>query len=427
MGDCRTQLELGGVDLRDSLWTATVLLEDPAAIGAAHLAFLDAGAEVLITAQLSGELRGLRRARLGCGGHGPGAGGERGDRAGGRSGPIRSPGAGRGARSAPTARCWPTVPSTVETTARRTPSSRDFHRRRTQILLDAGPDLLAIETIPSIAEAHALVEVLADLSDARAWFAFTCADGTTLADGTPFAEGVALVAASPQVSAVGVNCTAPEFVGALIRSAREVTAKPIVVYPNRGGAWDPVAKRWEGSQGRVGRTGVLLANGGRHPHRWLLRHRRERHRRVELGSGAAIRSSRQGRPLWLSEPARQLVRCFGDPLDRRKPGVPLRGQPLHPPGRFGEALGAHLEATFPPFAPAADEPHRVEHCQALDNRLTADGQLARERRRRGGTVDRRSLQWLASRRVEYASRPGGRPAHRWRYARSHRDWATSRF
>ena len=49
--------------------------------------------------------------------------------------------------------------------------------------------------------------------------------------------------------AVGVNCTSPEFVGDLILVAKSITAKPIVVYPNRGGGWDPVAKRWLGAKG----------------------------------------------------------------------------------------------------------------------------------------------------------------------------------
>lgn len=247
-GGLSTQLELGGIDLRDSLWTATVLLEDPAAILAAHLAFLDAGADVLITASYQVSFEGF---------------------------------AARGWDSALAAETLEASVAIAREAAEARPDRRalvaasvgpygailadgseyrgdygathaelaEFHRRRVQILADAGPDLLAIETIPSIAEAQALVEVLAGLPDVYAWFAFTCADGATLADGTPFAEAVALVAESPQVSAVGVNCTAPEFVGALIDLARGLTPKPIVVYPNRGGAWDPVSRSWRGSQG----------------------------------------------------------------------------------------------------------------------------------------------------------------------------------
>ena len=44
---------------------------------------------------------------------------------------------------------------------------RDFHGRRAEALVAAEPDLLAIETIPSIVEAEALTEVLDDLPMCR--------------------------------------------------------------------------------------------------------------------------------------------------------------------------------------------------------------------------------------------------------------------
>jgi len=46
------------------------------------------------------------------------------------------------------------------------------------------------------------------------------------------------------VAAVGINCTAPEFVGLLIDEARKGTDKPIFVYPNSGEGYDAAEKRW---------------------------------------------------------------------------------------------------------------------------------------------------------------------------------------
>lgn len=244
-GGLSTQLERAGADLGGSLWTANVLVEDPEAIFHAHRVFLDAGADVLITAsyQVSFEAfaaRGLDaaealRASVAIA------------RRAAESRPDRTAmvAASVGPYGAVLADGSEYRGHYVTTHA----ELMEFHRRRIEILLDAGPDLLAIETIPSIAEAQALVEVLAGLPDARAWFAFTCADDATLADGTPYVEAVALVAESPQVVAVGVNCTAPAFVADLIRTARGITTKPIVAYPNRGGVWDPDAKRWSGPAG----------------------------------------------------------------------------------------------------------------------------------------------------------------------------------
>jgi homocysteine S-methyltransferase len=114
-------------------------------------------------------------------------------------------------------------------------------------LVESVPDLLAIETIPSIAEAEALVEVLDALPELRAWISFTCADAATLADGSSFADAVSSVAEHQGVVAVGVNCTAPAYLAELVSTARRHTDKPIVAYPNRGGVWDAVAKQWHGS------------------------------------------------------------------------------------------------------------------------------------------------------------------------------------
>jgi len=247
-GGLSTQLELGGADLQNPLWSANVLLEDPEAVRAAHVAFLEAGADVLITASYQVSFEGFAARGLD-----PGAAGNA----------LRASVkvAREAAASVPdrevivAASVGPYGAILADGSEYRGDYGLThaelvaFHRRRIEILLSVDPDLLAIETIPSIVEAQALVQVLAGFSDARAWFAFTCADGATIADGTPFAEAVALVAASPQVVAVGVNCTSPEFVQDLIRVARGVTEKPIVVYPNRGGGWDPVAKHWLGTKG----------------------------------------------------------------------------------------------------------------------------------------------------------------------------------
>lgn len=247
-GGLSTQLELGGADLSQPLWSANVLLEEPKAVLAAHHAFLDAGADVLITASYQVSFEGFAARGL--------------DPTAAADALRASVTIAREAAEAVPEREVIVAASVGPYGAILADGSEyrghyglthaelmSFHRRRMEILLDAQPDLLAIETIPSIVEAQALVEVLAGFPDARAWFAFTCADGATLADGTPFAEAVALVAASPQVLAVGVNCTSPAFVEDLIRVARGVTTKPIVVYPNRGGGWDPVAKHWLGAKG----------------------------------------------------------------------------------------------------------------------------------------------------------------------------------
>ena len=50
-----------------------------------------------------------------------------------------------------------------------------------------------------------------------------------------------------QVEAIGVNCTDPRYVEALIGEIRKETDKTVAVYPNRGEVWDAVNKKWIGS------------------------------------------------------------------------------------------------------------------------------------------------------------------------------------
>src|ERR1019366_8278190 len=45
---------------------------------------------------------------------------------------------------------------------------------------------------------------------------------------------------------VGVNCTRPEYIGALLKQMRDHTDKPLLVYPNSGEHYDAGAKRWRG-------------------------------------------------------------------------------------------------------------------------------------------------------------------------------------
>jgi homocysteine S-methyltransferase len=121
-----------------------------------------------------------------------------------------------------------------------------FHRERFRVLSDSGADLLACETIPSLAEARALVTLLED-NDAVAWLSFSVRDGAQLSDGTPFVECVRELHAHPQIVAVGVNCTAPRHVEALLQAAARVTTKPLLAYPNSGERYEAATRRWLGA------------------------------------------------------------------------------------------------------------------------------------------------------------------------------------
>ncbi len=135
----------------------------------------------------------------------------------------------------------------------------EFHRARIEVLCTAmlrgdvyAPDLLAFETLPSLEEARAIIEALRDFPDVPVWFSFTCRDEKHVAHGEVLSECAALVTALPQTLAVGVNCTHPALIESLIGELKAATTKPIVVYPNSGEGWDAEKRVWTGASDAAG-------------------------------------------------------------------------------------------------------------------------------------------------------------------------------
>ncbi|XP_016398496.1 homocysteine S-methyltransferase YbgG-like [Sinocyclocheilus rhinocerous] len=101
-------------------------------------------------------------------------------------------------------------------------------------------DLVAMETIPSLKEAEALVEVLREFPEAKTWLSFSCKDIQNISSGR-FSEAVQVACRSSQLVAVGVNCCPAPLVKPLLESAKSLKKADLswVVYPNSGEEWDP--------------------------------------------------------------------------------------------------------------------------------------------------------------------------------------------
>jgi homocysteine S-methyltransferase len=241
-GGLATELERRGADLDDELWSARVLLEEPDLIRQAHRAFFEAGAEVATTCSYQASHDGFGRRGL--------------DRretarllmwsvhlareAAEEAGPGAMVAASVGPYGASLADGSEYTGDYGDMDAA---ALADWHRPRLEVLAAAEPDVLAVETIPAIVEAEAIVVLLGELPDARAWISFSCGDGERLSDGTPFADAIALVASSPQVVAAGVNCTPPAYVPSLLSSAAGAGV-PLLAYPNVGDTWDASTRTW---------------------------------------------------------------------------------------------------------------------------------------------------------------------------------------
>jgi homocysteine S-methyltransferase len=122
-----------------------------------------------------------------------------------------------------------------------------FHRQRWHILAATQADLLACETIPSAVEARALARVLEETPERFAWLSFSCRDEQHISDGSLLMDAIALFFDNPQVVALGINCTPPQYVLPLIAAVRRVTQKPVIVYPNSGEIHNAETKQWDAS------------------------------------------------------------------------------------------------------------------------------------------------------------------------------------
>ncbi|CAL7949113.1 unnamed protein product [Xylocopa violacea] len=117
----------------------------------------------------------------------------------------------------------------------------NWHRPRIQKLLNSGVDMLAIETIPCKKEAQALVKLLREFPNSKAWLSFSCrSDGKSIADGSNF-QHVALQcyrqALPGQILAIGVNCIPPQNATSLLKGINDNCKEefvPLIIYPNSG-------------------------------------------------------------------------------------------------------------------------------------------------------------------------------------------------
>ncbi|KAF2870927.1 homocysteine S-methyltransferase [Massariosphaeria phaeospora] len=131
-----------------------------------------------------------------------------------------------------------------------------FHRPRIAALVEAGVDVLACETIPSLRETEALAELLhREFPQTEAWFSFTLRDAEHISDGTLLSRVLEVLDGCENVVAVGVNCVSEEVALDAIRHSVKLTQKPLVVYPNSGEQWDAKERVWHGAR----TEGVQLA------------------------------------------------------------------------------------------------------------------------------------------------------------------------
>ncbi|OYT87736.1 MAG: homocysteine S-methyltransferase [Burkholderiales bacterium PBB6] len=253
-GALATELERRGADLKDPLWSARLLMEQPDLIRQVHLDYYLAGADVATTASYQASFSGFAQRGLNA------------EQAAdlmrlsvqlaseARDQFWQTPGARDG-------RHFPLVAASVGPYGAVLADGseyrghyglseaqlQDFHRPRLQVLANAGADLLAVETVPCALEARAVARLLAaEFPGTSAWISLSCRDAAHSCEGDSVEAIAAELDGLPSVAAIGVNCTAPEHLSGLITALRRGTTKPVLVYPNAGEVYDAEAKVWRG-------------------------------------------------------------------------------------------------------------------------------------------------------------------------------------
>ncbi|KAK2648388.1 hypothetical protein Ddye_015877 [Dipteronia dyeriana] len=282
-GGLATELESHGADLNDPLWSAKCLLSSPHLIHRVHLDYLEAGADIIITASYQATIQGFEA---------KGFPKEKGETMLKKSVEIACE-----ARDTYYERCSESscdvtgdgkilkhrpilVAASVGSygayladgseysgnygDAITLETLKDFHRRRVQVLVESGPDLIAFETVPNKLEAQAYAELLEE-EDIRipAWFSFNSKDGNNVVSGDSLVECASIAESCKKVVAVGINCTPPRFIHGLILAIKKVTTKPILIYPNSGEFYDATIKEWVQNTGVSDEDFVSYVNNWR--------------------------------------------------------------------------------------------------------------------------------------------------------------------
>jgi homocysteine S-methyltransferase len=251
-GGLATQLEAQGCDIGTRLWSAEMLRSNPSAIIDAHRAYLDAGAEVIISASYQASRQGfmalglseqeaddlvVSSVELACIARQQflDAHPETGDT------PIVAASIGPYGAALHDGSEYTGDYDIDEAGLRR------FHAHRLALLEKTEADVLACETMPNRMEAKVLHDLLMGI-ELPAWVSFSCCDARCISDGTSLRHVSAMFRDHPRVLALGINCTAPQLVTPLIGEiTKGAPDKSIVVYPNSGETYEVRDNSWHGA------------------------------------------------------------------------------------------------------------------------------------------------------------------------------------
>jgi len=251
-GGFATELEKKGFNLKDRLWSAKIIAEDPGAVRDVHLSYLNAGADCIITSSYQATVPGFISAGYS------------------RSEAIALIGKSVKIASDPVKIFHDSFPDMSKRPEPFIAASagcygsfladgseyrgdyhldvngyKNFHRERVDILAEAGAEIIAFETFPCMEEAVAVVELMEEYSNLSYWIVFTIQDALRTSHGDNFIECIRFLQGKKNIAASGVNCSPPELIIPVLDSFDDELKKRFVVYPNSGEHYHTDCSCWE--------------------------------------------------------------------------------------------------------------------------------------------------------------------------------------
>ena len=248
-GGMATELERLGCDISGPLWSAHVLADSPGTIEAVHLSYLESGADCILTSSYQVSAMGYAES-----GQPPETAAAALRQSVGLAVAAREKYRKQSQRpiwiAASLGPYGASLHNGSEYHGNYDVSLADlvrFHAERLAVIETTEADFAALESIPSLEEAEAIVEALHQHPAIHGWLSFTCKDGEHVSHGEKLGHCAEFLDRQKQVIAIGINCTQPKFILPLIAELKQATQKPIVVYPNSGEGWDAEHRCWTGT------------------------------------------------------------------------------------------------------------------------------------------------------------------------------------
>jgi homocysteine S-methyltransferase len=253
-GALGTELQSRGKDVSNSLWSASLLVNDPQAIYDVHKDYLEAGADIIITSTYQASVEGFLA--WGCSSETEALNLMK------KSVQLAIEARDNYVESnKEVSKRRPWVAASIGPYGAYLANGSEytgdygeprgyylssFHEPRLRAILECSPDILAIETIPRVEEAMAILELLQRLCPTMPFylsFSIQRADSPILTDllklrkfGYQFPN---------TLLAIGVNCCPLNHTTAIVRTLHEIFPTiPLIVYPNSGEPFDPETKQW---------------------------------------------------------------------------------------------------------------------------------------------------------------------------------------